>query len=267
MTGYVRALHALWRHDANEQLTYPLVLLRKVLTGLTAVFLLYFGAELVDDEAVGGVPYLLYATTGLASAVLLNACVPALASRVRRYQETGLLEACIMTRTPITRVLLAVPGFDFAFAVAQALVAMLLAFYLVDGVAVPWSSLGAVLVFLTLGAASFLAIGISAASLTLVLSGVDPISRVVTLACFLLGGVVVPRDRLPSTLQSIGDFVPVAPVLDGVRGALFDGLSFGELMEPLLRSLVLVAVWVPIAVATARWALYRVLRDGSLSKF
>ena len=267
MTSLWRAIHAFWRHDASEQLAHPLVVARRALTGLTVVFLLYFGADLVDPAAVGGVPYMLFATTGLTVGLLLVACVPALSQRVQRYQQTGLLEACIMTRTPITRVLFAVPAFDVFFALAHAFVGLLLAFWLVDGVAFPWASLGNVALFLALGALCFWAVGITAASLTLVLAGVDPMSRVATLACFLLGGVVVPRDRLPVLLHAIGDFLPVAPVLDGVRGALFEGLDLSGLMEPLLRTLVLVAVWVPIGVATARWALYRVLRDGRLTHF
>lgn len=264
-----RAMHAFWMHDLSEQLSYPMLFIQRLITGATLLFLLYYGSALVDGgEVVGelGAPYFLFALSGVAVLQLLNACLGSFSTRIRRYQLTGLLEACLMTRTPLWQVLLAMPVFDLAFAFARSAAVIVLGL-VVAGYAVGPTAVATSLVFIALGVLVFLALGLISSALTLVLKGGEPVGRLMQLASVTVSGAFVPRSVLPEWLAAIGEFVPIAPVLDGVRGALFDGLTLVALLEPLLRVCVLAAFLVPVALVVARWGLYRVLRDGSLAHY
>lgn len=269
MRTFLRALHAFWVHDLSEQLSYPMYMVQRLITAATMLFLLYYGGQLVDaGDAVGQLeaPYFLFALTGVAVLQMLNASLGSFATRIRRYQLTGLLEACIMTRTPLWQVLLAMPVFDLAFAFARAIAVVALG-ALVAGFALSGSGVATAGIFVALGIVLFLSIGLISSALTLVLKGGEPVGRLMQLASLTVSGAFVPRALLPDWLAAIGEFVPIAPVLDGVRGALFSGLPPGDLMEPLLRLAVLTAFLVPVSIAVGRWGLWRVLRDGSLAHY
>lgn len=269
MRRLLRAVHAFWMHDLSEQLSYPMLFVQRLITGGTLLFLLYYGSALVDGgQVVGelGAPYFLFALSGIAVLQLLNACLGSFSTRIRRYQLTGLLEACLMTRTPLWQVLLAMPVFDLAFAFTRSGAVVLLGL-VVAAHPVGAASLAVALVFVALGVAVFLALGLISSALTLVLKGGEPVGRIMQLASVTVSGAFVPRSVLPDWLAAIGEFVPIAPVLDGVRGALFDGLTLGGLLEPLLRVCLLAGFLVPVALVVARWGLYRVLRDGSLAHY
>lgn len=269
MTTFLRAMHAFWNHDLSEHLSYPMFFVRRLITAATMLFLLYYGGELVDaGEVVGelGAPYFLYALTGIAVLQMLNASLGSFATRIRRYQLTGLLEACIMTRTPLWQVLLAMPVFDLVFAFNRAVAVVALGAFVASFV-IPWSSIFTAALFVALGVILFLSLGLISSALTLVLKGGEPVGRLMQLASLTVSGAFFPRAMLPDWLAAIGEFVPIAPVLDGVRGALFSGLPLGDLMEPLLRLAVLTAFLLPVSVAVGRWGLWRVLRDGSLAHY
>ncbi|MFT4704132.1 MAG: ABC-2 type transport system permease protein [Bradymonadia bacterium] len=267
--SYLQAIRAFWAHDLNEQLSYPLIMVQRLVSAATLLFLLYYGGQLVDAEVAQNqlqAPFFLYSLTGIATLQLLHACLSSFTIRVRRYQLTGLLEACLMTRTPLWQVLSAMPIFDLCFAFFRAALVLVLGF-LVVGFEVSIGSIAIALLFAGLGVVLFLAVGLISSALTLVLKGGDPVGRVVQLASVTVAGTFIPRDVLPDWIALIGEFVPVAPVLDGARGALFEGAALTDLLDPLFRLVMLGGFLIPVAGLVGAWGLYRVLRDGSLAHY
>jgi len=112
-----------------------------------------------------------------------------------------------------------------------------------------WSpplALGALL----LGTAAFAGLGLAMAG-TLRAEATMALANGLFLACLLLGGIIVPLDRLPDTLAAVAALLPAAALAETLRIAL--GASTGDLSEPL----VVLTGWAVGAVAVAirafRW--------------
>ena len=265
----LRAAGAFWTMDRQVRWSYPASMFNQLASMAALVFLFYYGGESIVDSVLpdtqeGGL--FLFAIVGYAVLQLMSASHSAYASRVRSAQVSGLLEASMMTRTPAWQILLAMPTYDLASAFTRLAGLLVLAVVLSDA-AVTWSGLPAALVFLALGEVSFLALGVISASITLVTKTGDPIARVVNMASFLIAGVFFPRDVLPEWLGTVGGLLPIAPVLDGMRNALFG--SVGSITQPalLIQCLVTATLLALAAALIARWSLRRVLTDGSLGHY
>lgn len=260
-----RATGAFWRHDLLEQLSYPMTYLNRLLNLVVVVFLLYYGGRLVDDAAVPGVNagYFLYGVTGWVAMAFLGVTLGSFRMRIMRYQMTGLLEACVMTRTPLWMVLLVMPTWDLVVAGVSGTLLLAVSMALA-GTAPTLLGLVTALGYLALGLLSFTAIGMTSAALTLAYKSRDPLARLVTLGSVLIGGTFIPHEVLPGWMAAVGSWLPIAPMLDGFRGSLLgDGAPEGAA----LRLAVLAVVLVPIALTSARFAIGRVLRDGSMAHY
>lgn len=80
-----------------------------------------------------------------------------------------------------------------------------------------------------------------------------PIGNIITLPLMFLSGTFFPRYLMPEWLQSITNYLPLTPVIDGVRLITTEGKSLFELGSQLL----VMAVWMVIIYAIAfrlfRW--------------
>ena len=85
---------------------------------------------------------------------------------------------------------------------------------------------GSLLVALAVGAASFAALGIGAASVIRSAEGVSPIVNVVILPMAFLSGSFGPPEDYPAVLEAIGKVLPLRYFIDLVRGAYLDDEAF-----------------------------------------
>ncbi len=199
-----RAMGAFWRHDLLEQLSYPMTYLNRLLNLVVVVFLLYYGGRLVDDASVPGVStgYFLYGVTGWVAMAFLGVTLGSFRMRIMRYQMTGLLEACVMTRTPLWMVLLVMPTWDLVVAGVSGTLLLSVSMAL-SGTAPTLLGLVTALGYLALGLLSFTAIGMTSAALTLAYKSRDPLARLVTLGSVLIGGTFIPHEVLPGWITTI----------------------------------------------------------------
>lgn len=269
MRGLRHAITAFFGVGLAESLSYPLVMLDRLVNLVAIVVIIYLGGRLVGDEGVT-VPlpagYFLYGMVGLAVMQVFSACLASFRFRIRQFQLHGVLEACVMTRTRLWQILLAVPAYELTTATLQALILVTVA-HVVSGQPVDPVSALAALGVLALGCSSFLCLGLISASAVLVLKRGEPITRVVTLATFLFSGAFFPRELLPPWLAGAAGLLPVAPTVDAIRALLYDETSGFELQGALLRLAATTLVLLPIVAWTYRLAVRRVLRDGSLSHY
>lgn len=260
------AVHAFWVRDFAESTSYPLAGVNRFVVAGATVFLLYFGARAVDPAGQLGVEggFFAWALVGWAVLQLTGAALSGYASRLRRHRSVGLLEACVMTRTPPWQLVLAMPAFELGRATLLTAAFGLGGLWI--GEALPsLGGFGMALLHLVLGTACFAAIGVLSAASTLVLRAGDPVGRAVQLVGLLLSGVFVPREVFPPALQALGQIVPMAPMLDGIRGGLFvPGYDATSTLAQLALTFVTVA---PIAAVALAAAFRNVQRDGSLSHY
>jgi ABC-2 type transport system permease protein len=260
-----RALLAFWNHAMQEALSYPMLALNRIIAVLTLVFLLYWGSVAIEQQAgetlEGG--YFLFALIGWASLHIGSSALSGYASRLRRHQMSGLLEACVMTRTPPWQLVFAMPVFDLARAALGASTVVLLGFAISEH-ALSFATLLMAAVHIFFGAACFGMLGIVSAAITMVTRSGDPVARVVQLIGLLMSGVFVPRDVLPPLMQALGALVPLAPMVDGARAALLDGTMRYDTLAQLGITMLLFA---PTAAISLALAFRTVQRDGSLAHY
>lgn len=109
------------------------------------------------------------------------------------------------------------------------------------------AGLGAALVFLVAGTATFVALGLLLGG-TLRAEGVLAIANLIWVLLLALGGVVVPREVIPGgVVGTIAGWLPSGGLADGLRAAFVDGtLAVGPLA-------ILVAWGVVAALLVRRW--------------
>ena len=109
------------------------------------------------------------------------------------------------------------------------------------------ADLGAAALFMAVGSASFIGIGMLVAILPMM--SVERGSQMVFVlqSCLLLvSGVYYPTDILPGWMQLISRVSPATYVLDAVRRSLIDGASVGQLLPDLWPLLVMAFVFNPL---------------------
>jgi ABC-2 type transport system permease protein len=116
----------------------------------------------------------------------------------------------------------------------------------------PDASLPLALIAVLLGTAAFAGLGLTLAG-TLRAETVLALANVLFLVFLVVGGVIVPIDRLPAPLTAVAAALPAAPLSELLRIALGSGASGADVASPL----VLLAAWgvglVGLAAATFRW--------------
>lgn len=257
------ATHAFWVRDFVEATSTPSATANRVVTAVAALLLLFWGARAL--ETLGAAPvqggFFAWAVVGWAALQLSRTALNRFSDRLRQHRALGLFEACVLSRTPPWQLVLAMPSFNLLGAAV---------FTAVFGLGGLWAGglfpsvgqLSEAALHAALGTACFATIGVLSAAATLVLRVADPIGRAVYLAGLVFSGVFVPRDLLPEPMRLLGAALPMAPMLDGIRGALFEeGFDATRTLTQLIVTLALLA---PVAAAALAAAFRHVQRGGLL---
>ncbi len=112
-------------------------------------------------------------------------------------------------------------------------------------------------VFMVIGSASFVGIGIMTAILPLMyVERGAQMTFVLQSVLLLVSGVYYSVEVLPGWMQVISNFSPATYVLDGVRRGLIDGVGIGSLIGDVWPLLVMGVVFIPLGL----WAFSRAER-------
>jgi ABC-type transport system involved in cytochrome c biogenesis permease component len=203
--------------------------------------------------------WLLYVVTAYVAVSLHLALWLGLRERVRRHQEQGVLEACVMTRTPLWHTLVAMPTWDVATALFWGALWLGIA-YAATGVATVMLLPALLTVILTVS--SVWMIGVASATVSMALRASDPIASVLVAGVLISSGVVVPRGILPDWAGALGGLFPAAPMVDALRALGSDDLVVSVWSYPTTAA-VQAVVCLCITVVTVRTAIARVQADGA----
>lgn len=80
-----------------------------------------------------------------------------------------------------------------------------------------------------------------------------PLSNIVTFPMMFLSGTFFPRFLMPEWLQKLSDFLPLTPVIDGIRYIVTEGYHFTQLLPQLGLMLAWTAIIYFIAFRVFRW--------------
>ena len=252
MTGLALTLHQ-FRYDQKIFWRNPATVFFTVM--FPVMFLVLLGV-IVNGETIhslGGIDATTYFVPAVITLAVVSATMVNLAMSLTILREGGILKR--LRGTPL-------PSWVFiAGRIGNAIVTALLMFVLVTalgrilfGVPVPWSRLGALVVTLAVGSASFCALGVALTTIIPSRESAPAITNMIVFPLYFLSGVFIPESEIPSGVLHVADAFPVRHLFDALLTG-FNPATGGAGFE--LGNLAVVAAWglagLTIAVSRFRW--------------
>lgn len=233
--------------------------------------LFFFLSRLIDttmNPYLGkyGGDYFSFVLIGVAVSNYLSTGLNSFSARIRDEQVLGTLEAVLATPTRFSTYLLSSSIWSFLWASFQIVIYIVLG-VLFFGLELKNPNYGAALLFLGLTVIAFSSLGILASSFILVMKRGNPVNWVFTSLSRLLGGVYYPVMILPTWLQKAAYFIPLTYSLEGMRLSLLMGKGIGDLQKELAALFIFTVSALVLGVVSARFAIWRARRDGTLGQY
>ena len=217
---------ALARRDFEINRSYRVAFVLDVFWGALDVLFYYYFSKIVGiapSADLGDAPsYFAFALAGMAISVVILSATSTISNRVREEQLTGTLEFICANPVRSSEFALGTAAFPFLYASVRVMI------YLVLGVAflglqagdVNWAG---VVVIVPLSAFAMLGFGVLAAAATVVFKRGGSVVTVAVFGMTFISGALFPISLFPEWLQPIGQAMPTASALDGLREALYGG--------------------------------------------
>lgn len=256
------------RRDYLTWVSYRFAAFYQVLGVFAMVAFLYLLGETIggdepgflDDETTGYAGFLL---TSLAFIDIwsLGLFLP---RSLRESQQTGTLEAMLLSHLSVVRLVLYSAAFPFLQSAAR------LGIFAVFAITVfgIWQSPDPIAVFavLVVGMAVFMCIGLLSAAFILTLKQGDPVLAVYGLVNMIFAGVFFPPDALPDWLRPFSALLPLTHALEGMRQAL-GGANLADVATQVIVLLGMFVVLMPFTVWALNWSVKRAKEEGSLVQY
>ena len=203
------------------------------------------GGDLAMGATSGAIDYFDFVLPGMLAMGLMNFTMVGIAGSVARYRETQVLRR--LTATPVS---------PLAFITGQVLARLGISIFqvlllLLTGVLLGGTVVGnplAVVALAVLGNLTFLALGFAVAGRAPTVDAANNLAGLATLPLMFLSGMFFPLAALPTGVRAVAEWLPITPLIDGMRAVALDG---GSLLA-LGPELSLLAGWVLVSFALAR---------------
>jgi len=161
---------------------------------------------------------------------------------LRRYKVTPITPAPILIASTIVGWILFMPFVLLMFCLAH------------FGYAMPWpSSMGSILVFLTLGIMAFRAIGMILASVANSMQESQILVQLIYLPMLFLSGATFPTSIFPGWLLTVTNFLPATYLVSGIQGMMVRQESLAANWEAAGALILTIAVGLFVSYKLFRW--------------
>lgn len=251
--------------ELDEVLDRPDRLLRQILwLALVVVALVALSDAMSrgNHPALPGSDLLLYGLSGLACLDILWTTTLAFSARTHRLSHEGLLDLSVTTSTSQQRfIMLQALPLTSATTIRVILYSLIAA--ALRPTLLPPHHIPTALLFVLLGTAALLSVGLLSSSVALLLKRPDPFVWVFVGLSGLCSGALFPTDWLPGPLQSLATLTPVTPMVEGLRGAMLHGQPPSALGGHLLWLITFTALSALAAVVVLKLTLHKGRIDNS----
>lgn len=228
--GEIAKLPAFLRRDFLTALSYRVYFVSDVLGLLSQALLFYFISEMIaagELPSYGGsqTSYLEFVVIGVAVGVFVQFALTRVASALRQEQVQGTLESMLVTPTAPGTIQLGSVVFDLFYIPLRTVVflGLMAAVFALD-----FQASGVVPATLVLVAfIPFVwGLGVLGAAAILTVRRGTGVAAIVGGLLALLSGAYFPLSLLPSWLEEIAEWNPIAVALDGMRSSLLGGADW-----------------------------------------
>lgn len=238
--------------------------------GIVGSLIIFFAiGKLVGDNAPSlqqyGGEYFPFALVGLAVSDYFNAGLRSFSNRLRLAQTTGTLEAMLVTPVPGRWILACSGTWDLLLASTRLLLAVIIGIAFMGVSFSPrWVPL---LLIAALSLLSFIALGLIAAALIMVIKRGDAVAALGNIFATVFAGALFPIDLLPGWIRWVAYVLPLHYALDGLRRAALVDTALTDLASNVVVLASFAAVLLPISFLSLNRAIARSRQDGSLGHY
>jgi len=239
-----------WRNPAAVFFTvlFPLIFL----IGIDAVS----GDRTISVR--GSIEVTTYYVPAVITLAVISATLVSLAHSLTRDRESGVLKRLRGTPLPGWVYITGRLGTSIAISMVMAILVAAVG-SLAFGVAIPDTTVPALILTLAIGAAAFACLGFALTTFIPNQEAAPAITQAVVLPLYFVSGVFVPESEIPEGVLQIADLFPVRPLFEAFLAG-FDPATTGSGLEP--GHLAVVVAWglvgLLIAMRRFRWS----PRDG-----
>ena len=254
----VRAIKRYWGWEA-VWLAFAIV------NSLTVAYIAPGGRE-VTGEAFATDRLVLFLVIGTIVWAYLQQVFDSVGFMIAWQRWEGTIESTFMAPARRLTMVAGTSTFAIVYAFVRALVVLgvVSLFFDLDLLQANWLTALAVI---CAGSIGFLGLAVMAAALPLLFLERGEQMVMITLAALLLvSGVFYPIEVLPGWLQAVGHLSPATYVLEGMRAAVLDGASLGDVAGLFPPLLAIAAVVLPLGIVVFRTAERYALRSGRLKR-
>jgi ABC-2 type transport system permease protein len=271
VVGEIAKIPAFLRRDFLTALSYRVYFVSDVLGLLSQALLFYFISKMVDTgelPAYGGstTTYLEFVVVGVAVGVFVQFALTRVAAALRQEQLQGTLESMLATPTAPGTIQLGSVAFDLVYIPVRTIV-----FLAVMTVAFGLDFQASGVVPATLVLLAFIpfvwGLGVLSAAVILIVRRGGGVATIAGGLLALLSGAYFPVSLLPSWLQRLADWNPIAITLNGMRSSLLAGADWSATAADLAILLPFSLVTLVIAMAGFRLALRHERVRGTLGVY
>ena len=266
----MRSVLALMRASFLSAASYRIGMVLSVVALLASVVPLYFvsGAlQPVVEKSIQleGGQYFGFVVVGIAATLLLASAVAAVPGALGSTISNGVLEALLVTRTPLLQVLVGVTCYGLVWSALRA--AVMVAGAAALGAQVNVTAVPIALLILLLMVGAYYAIGLCAGALVLVYRTSGPLVSGTIAVSGLLGGVYYSTTVIPSWLQHVSAVIPLSYALRPIRMLLLGNAPFLEALPDILVLALFALGLLMTGVVAFTAALRRARLAGTLSQY
>lgn len=267
MNELLRCAWAFFIRDAQNSMSYRFSFVFSQVMVVARALAMWLPAQLVGDNPIfeksGG--FLAFSLTGSAMMGFFMASYGGFASAVRSEQHVGTLESVLVTRAPLSALLLGASSWSLAQALLDVAITLTAA-ALVFSVQFKGSVFDLVpLILLT--NLTFIAFGFFSAAFTMVFKRGDPFRMVVGGASLLFGGVFYPTTVLPKSVSWISELLPITHGARALRGIALHGDSLSNYTFEVVVLSLFALTTLPLGIVVFSKAVQRTKLDGTLLQY
>ncbi len=266
ISGYARLQLAFLRRDWQYETTYRGMMILQLL-GILGTLIIFFSigklvATGTESLVEYGGSYFPFALIGLVVSDYFNTGLRSFSNRLRLAQTTGTLEAMFTSASSPRLVLLFSGTWDFLVATARLGLGVAISIIFLN-VHFDADYLAATVIAL-LSLATFVALGLFAAALILIIKRGDAVAALGNIFATVFAGALFPISVLPDWLRWVAYLLPLHYSLDGLRRSLLVGEGLSQLTTNLLVLCGATLVLMPASLLSLGLAVEAVRKDGSI---
>lgn len=260
----MRIAWAFMRRDFLLAVSYKSAFAVQLLTIICGVPVLFYlsqvfsGAEIPALAPYNG-QYFPFLLLGIAFQDYVTLSQSTFNTSIREHQLMGTLEIIMLSPTSVLLILLCSSLWGYVFTSVRFALFLLLG--LAYGLDLSHANLLSFALLIVLAIASFAALGILTASMTLLIKRGEVMNTLLSSAALALGGVVYPVSILPPLLQWAAHLLPFTHALSGMRKAVLLGVGPGELLSEMFALASFAAILFPLGL----WAFTLAIRHAKVS--